>query len=82
MLNPTLTIKSIQAHDDFTVDIQMSNGKEFQFDIKPYLKGIGLKKLRDIIFFKQVKFSGEVLYWDDKHDFPLHCMNIPQNLLH
>ncbi len=32
-------------------------------------------------YFKPVKFRGELLYWDDMHDFPLHCMDIPQDIL-
>ena len=76
-----LVIKKINVHDDFTIDISLSNGKLFIFDIKPYLSGNGLKKLRQLPFFKQVKFKGELLYWDDMHDFPLHCMNIPKNIL-
>jgi hypothetical protein len=76
-----ISIASIIAHDNFTIDIQLSNGKNFLFDIKPYLVGEGLKKLRQISFFKQAKFRGEVLYWDDMHDFPLHCMDIPESIL-
>lgn len=76
-----LVITNIKIHDNFTIDISLSNGKIFVFDIKPYLHGSGLKKLRQLSFFKQVKFKGEVLYWDDMHDFPLHCMDIPEDLL-
>ena len=76
-----LFITKIKVHNDFTIDISLNNGKTFTFDIKPYLSGNGLKKLRQLTFFKQVKFKGELLYWDDMHDFPLHCMDIPQNIL-
>ncbi len=72
-----LEIVSICVNKNFTINIYLNNGKEFIFDIKPYLSGTGLKKLRQWEFFKQVKFKGELLYWDDEHDFPLHCMNIP-----
>ena len=80
MMN-SLYITSIKANDNFTVDINLSNGKLFVFDIKPYLSGTGLKKLRRVNFFKQVKFKDDVLYWDDMHDFPLHCMDIPNDIL-
>lgn len=75
-----LKIKSLKANNDFTLDILLSNGKTFIFDIKPYLSGSGLKKLKNISFFKQAKFRNDVVYWDDMHDFPLHCMNIPKQI--
>ena len=75
-----LTITKISPHDDFTVDIYLNNNKSFLFDIKPYLKGDGLKKLRQLPFFKQIKFKEDVLYWDEQHDFPLHCMDIPKTI--
>lgn len=76
-----LTIKAIHPHDDFTMDIDLSNGTSFVFDLEPYLNGTGLKKLHNIAFFKQAKFKGEVLYWDEMHDFPLHCMEVPERCL-
>lgn len=75
---PKLEIITITPHNDFTIDIELSNNKSFVFDIKPYLNGSGLKKLTNIAFFKQVKFKDDMLYWDDMHDFPLHCMDIPK----
>ena len=76
-----LIITKVAPHDDFTIDIFLNTGQSFVFDIKPYLHGSGLKKLRQASFFKQAKFKGEVLYWDELHDFPLHCMDIPQEAL-
>jgi hypothetical protein len=75
-MNPLKIVKLI-PHDNFTMDIFLDNGKSFVFDITPYLSGNGLKKLRQIAFFKQAKFSGERVYWDHDHDFPLHCMDVP-----
>lgn len=74
-------ITAITAHDNFTIDIVLNNSKCFIFDIKPYLSGSGLKKLKKLSFFKQVKFDREKLYWDSDHDFPLHCMEIPTEAL-
>jgi hypothetical protein len=76
-----LSIKSIIIHDNFTIDITLTNNKSFIFDIKPYLAGDGLKKLRQLPFFRQAKFTDDMLYWDDMHDFPLHCMDIPKRIL-
>lgn len=79
-MNNILIIKII-AHENFTITIYLNNGKFFVFDIKPYLSSSGFKKLRQISFFKQVKFKDDLLYWDDMHDFPLHCMNIPDDVM-
>ena len=76
-----LFITSIKVNDDFTIDIILSNGKLFIFDIKTYLSGAGFKKLRNFEFFEQAKFDRDMLYWDNMHDFPLHCMDISDDIL-
>ena len=76
-----LTIVSTTAHNDFSIDILLNNGKSFIFNMKPYLQYPAFKKMQQLSFFKQVKHRGEVLYWDDMHDFPLHCMELPQDIL-
>ncbi len=76
-----LTIKAIKIMDDFTIDITLSNGKNYLFDLKQYFHAPFTKKLQELAYFKQVKFRGELLYWGDMHDFPLHCMDIPQDIL-
>jgi hypothetical protein len=79
MMQNVIIIK-LQAHDDFTITIFLNNRRSFIFDIKPYLAGSGFKKLRQLSFFKQAKFKGDLLYWDSMHDFPLHCMDIPKDV--
>lgn len=76
-----LKITKIKPLDDFTIIINLTNSKSFIFDIKPYLVGNGLKKLRKLSFFKQARFNDDVIYWDQNHDFPLHCMDIPADIL-
>jgi hypothetical protein len=76
-----LTIKSIKVMDNFMIDITLSNGKNYLFDLKEYFKFPFIKKMQELSYFKRVKFRGELLYWDDMHDFPLHCMDIPQDIL-
>lgn len=76
-----LYITAIKPRDDFTIDLTLSNGKNFNFDMKKYFQYPIFKKLQQLSFFKQAKFRGELLYWDDMHDFPLHCMDIPQDIL-
>lgn len=76
-----LNILNIKANNDFTIDIDISNGIHYKFDIKPYFKYPAFKKMQELSYFKKVKFKGERLYWDDMHDFPLHCMPIHKELL-
>ena len=76
-----LTVKTIKVMDNFTIDITLSNGKNYLFDLKEYFKFPFTKKMQELSYFKQVKFRGELLYWDDMHDFTLHCMDIPQDIL-
>ena len=76
-----LTIKAIEVMDNFTIDITLSNAKNYLFDLKEYFKFQFTKKMQELSHFKQVKFRGELLYWDDMHDFPLHCMGISQDIL-
>ena len=76
-----LTIKDIKVMDDFTIDITLSNGKNYLIDLKQYFHAPFTKKMHELAYFKQVKLRGELLYWDDMHDFPLHCMDIPQDIL-
>lgn len=76
-----ITIIEIHPHDDFTIDLILSNGSSFTLDMKQYFQYPIFKKLQQLSFFKKVKFKGEMLFWDDMHDFPLHCMDIPQELL-
>jgi hypothetical protein len=76
-----LKIKSINPQDDFTIDIELSNSKQFSFDLKEYFSYPFTKQLQNINFFKTVKFKGELLYWNEMLDFPLHCMDIPEHIL-
>lgn len=76
-----ITIKKIQPFDDFTIEIKLSNDKNYLFDLKQYLNYPFTKKLQNLTFFKTVKFQGELLYWNDMLDFPLHCMDIPKDIL-
>lgn len=74
-------ISNIIPKDDFTIDILLSNQKHYLFDLKKYFHLPFTKKMQELSFFKQAKFHGERIYWDDMHDFPLHCMDIPEELL-
>lgn len=80
MTTKDLIIKQITPMDNFTIEIELSNGKNFIFDFNQYLEYPFAKKLQDLNFFKTAKFKGELIYWNDMLDFPLHCMDIPEEI--
>lgn len=53
-----LTIVSTTANNDFSIDIQLNNGKTFLFDMKSYLQYPAFKKMQQLSFFKQFKHRG------------------------
>ena len=50
-----LKVKKVNANDDYTLFVELSDGRTGIFDVKPYLdKGV-FKQLQDKNYFKQVK---------------------------
>ena len=63
-----LKVKKVNANNDYTLLVELSDGRSGIFDVKPYLnKGI-FNKLKDIQYFKQVRpfFCG--IAWPDEQD--------------
>lgn len=63
-----LKVKKVQANNDFTLSVELSDGRAGIFDVKPYLdKGV-FTQLRDKDYFKQVKpfFCG--IIWPNEQD--------------
>lgn len=63
-----LKVKKVQANNDFTLSIELSDGRVGIFDVKPYLdKGV-FTQLKDKDYFKQVKpfFCG--IIWPNEQD--------------
>jgi hypothetical protein len=53
-------VKTVNPNNDYTLFVQLSDGRTGIFDVKPYLSKGVLKQLQDIQCFKQVKpFSAE-----------------------
>ncbi|MDY0164876.1 DUF2442 domain-containing protein [Desulfobotulus sp.] len=63
-----LKVKKVNANDDYTLFVELSDGRTGIFDVKPYLdKGV-FKQLQDKNYFKQVKpfFCG--IIWPNEQD--------------
>jgi hypothetical protein len=63
-----LKVKSVVANNDFTLFVELTDGRSGMFDMKPYLdKGV-FTQLQDIAYFKQVKplFCG--ITWPNEQD--------------
>ncbi len=63
-----LKVKSVFAQNDYTLLVELSDGRSGIFDVKPYLdKGV-FKRLKDKNYFKQVKpfFCG--ITWPNEQD--------------
>jgi hypothetical protein len=63
-----LKVKKVHANNDFTLFVELSDGRAGIFDVKPYLdKGV-FTQLKDKDYFKQVKpfFCG--IIWPNEQD--------------
>ena len=66
MLRPTAT--SVQAEEDYILDVEFDNGERKQFDVKPYIKGEWYGNLKDVAYFKSVSVDGYTIVWPDGQD--------------
>jgi hypothetical protein len=63
-----LKVKRVKANNDYTLSVELTDGRSGIFDVKPYLdKGV-FTQLKDINYFKQVKpfFCG--IIWPNEQD--------------
>ncbi len=63
-----IKVKKVNAKNDYTLFVELSDGRSGIFDVKPYLdKGV-FKQLKDKEYFKKVRpfFCGIV--WPDEQD--------------
>ncbi|MGM0656864.1 MAG: DUF2442 domain-containing protein [Thermodesulfobacteriota bacterium] len=63
-----LKVKSVFAKNDYTLFVELSDGRTGIFDVKPYLEKGVFKQLKDKNYFKQVKpfFCG--ITWPNEQD--------------
>lgn len=76
-----LKVIKVNANNDYTLSVELSDGRSGSFDVKPYLeKGI-FKELKDKNYFKRVKpfFCG--IIWPNQQDLSADTiayeLNIP-----
>ena len=63
-----LKVKKVNANNDYTLFVELSDGRTGVFDVKPYIdKGV-FRQLKDKNYFKQVKpfFCG--ITWPNEQD--------------
>jgi len=60
--------KKVNANDDYTLFVELSDGRSGIFDVKPYIEKGVFTQLKDKNYFKQVKplFCGIV--WPNEQD--------------
>lgn len=63
-----LKVKKVNANNDYTLFVELSDGRKGIFDVKPYIDRGVFKQLQDIDYFKQVKpfFCG--IAWPNEQD--------------
>ncbi len=63
-----LKVKKVSANNDYTLSVELSDGRSGIFDVKPYMEKGVFKQLKDIGYFKQVKpfFCG--ITWPNEQD--------------
>jgi len=63
-----LKVIKVNANNDYTLSVKLSDGRSGKFDVKPYLEKGVFTELKDKNYFKQVKpfFCGIV--WPNEQD--------------
>jgi hypothetical protein len=66
-MNPK--VKHIIPHDNFTMEIEFSNGEIKLFDFKPYFNYPIYELLQDKSFFLQARIFNGTVIWNESIDF-------------
>ena len=61
-------ITAVTANDDFSLDLQFSDGSVKRFDAKLYLDYEVFRELRDLNYFKQVGIAFGTVQWPHEQD--------------
>jgi hypothetical protein len=67
MLNRPKII-SVIPHNDYTLDIELSDHQHLKLNMTAFLTSPAHKKLSNLAFFLSVKYDHRMIYWDDTHD--------------
>jgi len=65
-MNPR--IKSVIAKDDYSLDLEFSNGERGVYDCAPLLKFGVFKELADVEYFKQASTLNGTVTWPHEQD--------------
>lgn len=61
-------VKTIKPLPDFRLQVQLHDGHEGVFDMRPYLSHAGLEALRDVAYFNRVDVLFGAATWPDGED--------------
>jgi hypothetical protein len=61
-------VTAVQPNDDYSLNLQFSDGCTKRFDVKPYLDFQVFHPLRDPAFFKQVRLAFGTVQWPNEAD--------------
>jgi len=61
-------VLSVQANDDYTLDLKFDDGSSRRFDVKPYLEYGIFKELKDRNYFKKVRVAFGTVQWPNDQD--------------
>lgn len=59
---------AVTANNDFSLDLEFSDGSVKRFDAKPYLDYEVFRELKDLDYFKQVRISFGTVQWPHEQD--------------
>ncbi|OHE76139.1 MAG: hypothetical protein A3F67_07450 [Verrucomicrobia bacterium RIFCSPHIGHO2_12_FULL_41_10] len=61
-------IIEVIPHQDFSLDITLSDHQHLKLNMKRFLSSPAYNKLSHIGFFLSVKHDHRTIYWDETHD--------------
>lgn len=61
-------ILEVIPHQDYKLDIKLSDGRTLKLDMQKFLDCPAYRKLAQVGFFLSVKHDNRLIYWDDAHD--------------
>jgi hypothetical protein len=61
-------VLSVQANNDYTLDLKFDDGSSRRFDMKPYLEYGIFKELKDQSYFKKVGVAFGTVQWPNDQD--------------
>ena len=62
-------VVSAIANEDYTLDLEFSDGARKRFDVKPYLDKEIFTELKNLIYFKNIKIAFGTVQWKNEQDF-------------